>query len=240
MFVKQKNNIIAILFILFAVLFLMFWKVGGVIPAWDFLIARPTPSWVAQYPTPVLPLPVGAMPSTIISPTPPSEPVDARSWGERLNDTNLPNLGDIKVKTYTNTEYGFSLKYPEGWKIKEYDVQTSGGVAFEFLAPSPFHAGKYYGPLILNIYKGKLKDELIRAGYLTERIKTYGFIPDVKINNIDMYIENPEVSSSSGVPLFIFFEKNNFIFFVHEISGEVNPEDHKFTEYIIKTFRFLK
>lgn len=41
------------------------------------------------------------------------------------------SLTTIKSKTYNNTEYGFSLSYPEDWKIHEADEKGIYTVSFE-------------------------------------------------------------------------------------------------------------
>lgn len=219
--------------VLFCIGFFVFWY-------GSFLLYRPKKALPINNKFPPPPASISTLiPASSYSP-PPDAPPDTRSWGERLRDPVIPDVKDITWQVYMNKEYGFEVKYPDGWEIQKSNVPTSGGVMFEF-----FNTKLPFGNItksVFNVYKGHLKNELIRGGTHSwnERIQRYGLVSDATINNINMYIESPQLSSNNGVLLSVFFEKNGFIFSIGETFDATNNQDHKITEYIIKSFHFLK
>jgi hypothetical protein len=165
--------------------------------------------------------------------------VDMRScWGERFRDKELPKIPGIIWQTYSNKEYGFALKYPVGWRIEKSNVPMSGGVVFTFCIEQ--YKPKECRALSLNIYKGKLKGELIRTdSEWADRIKEYGLVPDANLDSVNVFIRYPEQNSEETL-LELWFEENRSIYVFDEARGVSSNENKKIIEYLIKSIRFLK
>jgi len=180
-----------------------------------------------------------------VSPTPPAEPIDTRSWGERFRDPAIPDVPGITWQTYTNKEYGFEMEYPKGTRVEIMKDFKNTGVVwlyFNFYNDmSGMRAPITFGG-IMSIRRGTLdtlRNELMRSAYWVNRINTRGFIPDATRNGIDMFIETADEPSGHNVPS-VNIVGGGYVYQLSESYESQSEETDKITEHIIKTFRFLK
>ena len=145
-------------------------------------------------------------------------------------------------KTYTNKEWGFSLKYPENYKYSEGNIKKSDRFIESNLLQIVSQAGeKDYGilPFQINIVKqpfeasGKIYpddiDEFYRA-YANNSPSSRVYIGDIPA--VEVLYKDVEITQNETKNWFVM--KNGFVF---RLSAPT--EDSNF-QMILSTFKFIK
>ena len=245
---NQKNKIIVVFlaFLILVVLIfwntlfiLIHWKQNERMSVWDFLTARPVPSSFTQYPTPK---PINDKEFRKMLPV----PVSMETWLNRLNSKELPKTQVAEWKTYKNQKYGFELKYPSTWEIREGEVEgpfkdgKSIPVVRIYFEKGASGEGTSFVPaksVSLGIIKISLSEYLKLIPERNERLITKGLTPDTVINGIKIIIDPARNDVDSAVFLPMLFEHNG-IMYSFGMNGRMREDE--IIEYMIKTFRFFK
>jgi len=172
--------------------------------------------------------------STTATSSPINSPIDTSNW-----------------KTYTNDEYGFSIKYPSDWEnIPEVKI-SSVGLVSSIASPEMIKARNdnsgmyrndievYYFPKIsdelnnkLNNWNAKSLDELIQNSN-----GKYTKVGEVNINGNKIYkITTSGILSSN----FLFIEKNGQLYEIAINNIDSFDSIDKTLENIIDSFQFTK
>jgi hypothetical protein len=147
------------------------------------------------------------------------------SAGDALKNAQLPNLQDLASQdtadwnSYTNTDYGFSIKYPKDWKIIE-DLPNKK-FSIKFASDSSY-------PVLTIQY---LTDD-----YAKVLQKQQQALPD-NINDLMIYDTSAKEflynSPTGAVAQVIVFQKNGF-------TVKMNSFQSSVLDPILTTFEFTK
>jgi hypothetical protein len=148
-------------------------------------------------------------------------------------------------KTYRNEEYGYSIKYPSGWKIEigknqSYPIYADKIITFvdqngksTFNIVHPFSKSGFD-------FSGVIKsEEILIPGsneYLTKEIMA----PATLLKRTESEKENPQLATYDMVYAFWWLynpEKSGMISFVYEDENDPNLE---IFDQMLSTFRFLE
>ena len=194
-----------------------------------------------QHQPPIIPPGV----STTTIQQPPVEPVDTRSWGERLRDPVIPDVPGAVWQIYRNKKYGFQMEYPKGFWIESKKDSANNKRSEIYIhppyPPNPrvFGTENPYASLAhISVSTQSLREFIGQSTYFDERFKNLGMIPDAVIDGIDFFIDSAD-AESNRIALLMYFEKygHTYSFGGVHFDGE---KDKKMIEHMAKTFRFLK
>lgn len=173
-------------------------------------IQKPQPASSSYFPTPSI------KPST----SPSSKPESATSA-----DTS-------KWKTYTNTEYGFSLKYPNGWTTREDLSYVKSDYIIWFNAPD-----KPNGAMLVSVYDNK------DGKYSIDTIHSDNSDKNISNHRIPITIDGIEGKRDREVPGLcgydsVFVNKNAKIYEISLFCGDTNNKYLSIFDQSLSTFKF--
>jgi hypothetical protein len=157
----------------------------------------------------------------------PSEESTSGTWGTCVK----PQNSTLGWKTYTNTQYGFEVKYPNN--LAEGEVRVMQDSVFNVMWDGPEAGYENASGMRFSIYQnnGKTPNEWITP--------TYSFVKNVTVNGINGIIAQAVMVMNNGFNAFVF-QKGNYIYLIQissDLSGASdNPID--LIEKIISTFKF--
>lgn len=142
-------------------------------------------------------------------------------------------------KTYTNTEYGYSIKYPTDWVVLE---GTTDGEDYARFFKGPYSEGEPTPQTYISILIRKNPRKLSLDEWLEED-KNRPFAEEPTILTIDevralKWVNKGEIGKDSTI---IFLEKNKVVHQIASLLMAGNIEEIKHTfNLILSTFRFLE
>ncbi|MDO8570435.1 MAG: PsbP-related protein [Candidatus Daviesbacteria bacterium] len=160
-----------------------------------------------------------ATPQPVIQPT--SVPTISPSATDSAETANW--------KTYTNSKYGFSFKYPQDYAIKEeservfYIKNKENNVFALWIYDNPNN-------LSLKDYESKNTNEKTGFGPFVY----YPNAESVKFQNLDAYYTNEEITCLSKCGSYIWITKDK----IYKLTGSSKNKPDQILDEILSTFRF--
>jgi len=140
-------------------------------------------------------------------------------------------------KTYTNTQYGFEIKYPSDWKVVI--PERSPMSIFSALWEQPNKG--FEEPYIMTLGIDEKNGKTVQQWLTGESIPYYNFIENAKIDSIDGVIAKGLATMGSDFHVAIF-PKRDYMFFLGISSNppEISEGGIGLLKKVISTFKFTK
>ncbi len=159
-----------------------------------------------------------------------NEKVEDEKKEEIIISTDKIDISDWQ--TYYNKEYGFEVKYPEGWEFQEYKLGTKS-TTVSFGTPESYRGGHLCGIRFRHKPKDLEKVIALVGNQFFDRKEER---KNIKFNNIDgLLVTISTKELENWVSESIYISKNNILF---EIGNYEIKKDGKVKQFY-KSFKFI-
>jgi len=151
--------------------------------------------------------------------------------------------------TYINNEYGYSIKYPKGWRTQDEQEEDRGGISFaRELFPDEVTTEEDFGKLGYQINTMAGADDTLNTLSIVEWVKKANWIrsrSEYKEENV-IVDNNSAVKVCAfredfpGCSIFIAKDANIYVLELIYYNGSISTEADKVFGQMVSTFAFLE
>lgn len=160
-----------------------------------------------------------------------------KSASTPVSSEELKNDPASDWKTYSNSKYGLSLKYPSDWTIKTDPIYSTNPrlVTFDTKMSTNLQPMEYQNREFFIAHHNNIKD---MASWIAENYQGATVVNNIKINNNDFLVINGGIQARAR-EYAIKIGENSYLRFVLEPVDKEDEFDELFDQ-ILSTFKFTE